>query len=121
MIGARRGGLPSSRDVPGAVLFAIRLTEVPAHDAQPPALEPATFRAFYDDALPRIYGYFLHRVGRTAAVAEELTQETFVAAVRELGRGRRPGRAAAVGVRDRAAQAARPLPAAGPRGRSGGA
>jgi RNA polymerase sigma-70 factor (ECF subfamily) len=48
----------------------------------------ASFRAFYDEALPRVYGYFLRRCGGVASVAEELTQETFTAAVRELRRGR---------------------------------
>lgn len=50
--------------------------------------DPAAFARFYDDALPRIYGYFLHRCGGAASVAEELTQETFVAAVAELRKGR---------------------------------
>ena len=54
-------------------------------------LDTPAFRAFYDEALPRIYGYFLHRCGGVVPVAEDLTQETFVAAVGELGRGRRPG------------------------------
>jgi RNA polymerase sigma-70 factor (ECF subfamily) len=49
----------------------------------------ASFRTFYDDALPRIYGYFLHRCGGSIAVAEDLTQETFLAAVAELKRGGR--------------------------------
>src|SRR5438094_5059410 len=48
-----------------------------------------SFRAFYDDALPRIYGYFLQRCGGSVAVAEELTQETFLAAVAELKKGQR--------------------------------
>jgi RNA polymerase sigma-70 factor (ECF subfamily) len=36
--------------------------------------------ALYDKALPEVYGYLLHRCGRTA-VAEDLTAETFLAAV----------------------------------------
>src|SRR6478672_5846199 len=51
--------------------------------------DPQAFARFYDDALPRIYGYFLHRCGGAASTAEELTQETFVAAVTELRKGRR--------------------------------
>ena len=43
----------------------------------------AEFRAFYEQALPRIYGYLHDRCGGDASVAEELTQQTFVAAVRE--------------------------------------
>lgn len=50
--------------------------------------DPAAFRSFYDDALPRIYGYFLHRCGGAVPLAEDLTQETFLAAVRELKKGR---------------------------------
>ena len=52
-------------------------------------LEPDAFGAFYDDTLPRVYGYFLARVGARHP-AEELTQETYVAAVAELRKGRRP-------------------------------
>jgi RNA polymerase sigma-70 factor (ECF subfamily) len=48
-----------------------------------------SFRAFYDDALPRIYGYLLHRCGGSVTVAEDLTQETFLAAVAELKRSKR--------------------------------
>ena len=45
------------------------------------------FRAFYGAALPRVYGYLLHRSG-SAATAEDLTQETFLAAVVELRKER---------------------------------
>jgi RNA polymerase sigma-70 factor, ECF subfamily len=51
-------------------------------------LDPASFRVFYDEALPRVYGYVLRRCGGDRAVAEDLTQETFLAAVRELRRDR---------------------------------
>jgi len=50
-------------------------------------LETAAFRAFYDEAMPRIYGYFLHRCGGSRFTAEELTQETFLAVVTELKSG----------------------------------
>lgn len=46
----------------------------------------AAFQAFYDRALPRIYGYLHDRCGGDAELAEELTQQTFVTAVREHGR-----------------------------------
>jgi RNA polymerase sigma-70 factor (ECF subfamily) len=36
-----------------------------------------------------VYGYFVHRCGGSATVAEDLTQETFLAVVVELNRGRR--------------------------------
>jgi RNA polymerase sigma-70 factor (ECF subfamily) len=71
-------------------VFAIPFMEISAAAAEA-ALDtsPRAFRAFYDDALPRVYGYFLHRCGGSVEVAEDLTQETFVAAVSELKKGRR--------------------------------
>jgi RNA polymerase sigma-70 factor (ECF subfamily) len=50
-------------------------------------LDPDAFRRFYALALPRVYGYLLHRCG-SVSVAEDLAQETFLAAVAELKRGR---------------------------------
>ncbi len=52
--------------------------------------EPVAFAAFYDATLPRIYGYFFHRCGGITATAEDLTQETYLAAVRELRQGITP-------------------------------
>ncbi len=49
--------------------------------------QPDQFRAFYAAALPRVYGYFYNRLGADRAIAEDLTQETFLAAVHELRRG----------------------------------
>ena len=71
-------------------MFAIPFMEVSAPAAER-ALDtsPQGFRAFYEDALPRVYGYFLHRCGGSAPVAEDLTQETFLAAVAELKKGKR--------------------------------
>lgn len=43
----------------------------------------AAFRAFYDHALPRVFGYLVSRCGGDSSAAEELAQETFVAAIRE--------------------------------------
>lgn len=40
----------------------------------------SAFLAFYDDALPHVFGYLSARCGR-AALAEDLTAETFLAAV----------------------------------------
>lgn len=48
-----------------------------------PAIRPdagPALLALYDDALPQVYGYLLARCGRRA-VAEDLTAETFLAAV----------------------------------------
>jgi RNA polymerase sigma-70 factor, ECF subfamily len=50
-------------------------------------LDAVEFRRFYEVALPRVYGYLLRRCG-SVSVAEELAQETFVAAVVELKKGR---------------------------------
>jgi len=44
--------------------------------------DEATFRAWYEGALPRVYGYLLRRVG-DSELAEELTQQAFVEAVRK--------------------------------------
>lgn len=41
------------------------------------------FRAFYERTLPRIYGYLVHRCDGDSSVAEELTQQTFIEAVRQ--------------------------------------
>ena len=70
-------------------MLAILFMEVSA-----PAIEgalettPEAFRAFYEQALPRVYGYFLHRCGGSVQLAEDLTQETFLAAVAELKKGK---------------------------------
>lgn len=45
--------------------------------------------ALYDRALPEVYGYLVGRCGSTA-VAEDLTSETFMAAVDAVQRGRVP-------------------------------
>ena len=43
----------------------------------------AAFRAFYERALPQVYGYLFYRSGGDPAVTEELTQLTFTTAVSE--------------------------------------
>lgn len=48
--------------------------------------DEARFREWYDDALPRVYRYLAARSGGDDALAEELTQQTFVRAVRNLAR-----------------------------------
>jgi RNA polymerase sigma-70 factor (ECF subfamily) len=40
------------------------------------------FRAWYDRVAPRVYAYLISRAG-SASLAEELTQQTFIAAVRQ--------------------------------------
>lgn len=49
--------------------------------------DPVAFRAFYAEMLPRIYGFVYHRCGGNAAVAEDVTQEAFLAVVSEIRRG----------------------------------
>ena len=49
----------------------------------------ATLLTLYDRALPQVYGYLLPRAG-AAAVAEDLTAETFLAAVSAVQRGTVP-------------------------------
>ena len=45
------------------------------------------FDEFYDEALPVVFGYFVRRCGGRVGLAEELTQETFLSAIRSLDRG----------------------------------
>ena len=44
--------------------------------------DPRAFRAWYDDAVGRVYGYLYGRCGGDIEVAEEITQQTFVQAIR---------------------------------------
>ena len=48
---------------------------------------PDSFTAFYAEALPRVYTYVYYRCGGMSE-AEDLTQETFLAAVTELRKGK---------------------------------
>ena len=45
--------------------------------------DPSAFLELYDDALPHVYGYLARRCANTAT-AEDLTAETFIAAVAAL-------------------------------------
>src|SRR5215469_3154224 len=49
----------------------------------------SAFLAFYDDALPQVYGYLSARCGNRA-VAEDLTAETFLAAVDAVRKAQPP-------------------------------
>ncbi len=44
--------------------------------------DPAAFRAWYEVAVVKVYGYLFGRTGGDAALTEELTQLTFLQAVR---------------------------------------
>jgi RNA polymerase sigma-70 factor (ECF subfamily) len=46
----------------------------------------STFREWYEAALPRVYRYLYNRCGHNGPLAEELTQETFVEAIRSRHR-----------------------------------
>jgi RNA polymerase sigma-70 factor, ECF subfamily len=48
------------------------------------ALDVAGFEVLYGRLLPVVYGYFLRRVGGDVPLAEDLTQEAFLSAVRSL-------------------------------------
>lgn len=71
-------------------MLVIPLMELAVEAAETLGLDPDAFRSFYEEALPKVYGYFLHRCGGSVPVAEDLTQETFLASVSELKKGRRP-------------------------------
>lgn len=45
--------------------------------------DETAFRDWYDAVLPRVYAYLFNRCGRSRELAEELTQQTFVDAVRQ--------------------------------------
>jgi len=50
--------------------------------------DEAAFRAWYDDAMPRVYRYLVTRCEGDHGLAEELTQQAFVEAVRRRRRFR---------------------------------
>jgi len=52
--------------------------------------DTSAFLELYDDALPHVYGYLARRCPN-AATAEDLTAETFMAAVAALQKGRAHG------------------------------
>lgn len=63
------------------------MTASPTSDPRTASLETlfadeVAFRAWYDETLPQVFRYLYHRCGRDRDLAEELTQQTFVAAVK---------------------------------------
>jgi RNA polymerase sigma-70 factor (ECF subfamily) len=50
--------------------------------------DEGAFRAWYEHSVPRVYAYLFHRCGRDPELAEELTQQAFVEAVRSRRRFR---------------------------------
>jgi RNA polymerase sigma-70 factor (ECF subfamily) len=69
------------------------------------------FREWYDVALPRVYRYLVARCAGDTALAEELTQETFVEGHPQRASVRWTRRCGDLAVRDRPQPAGRPLPA----------
>ena len=67
--------------------------------------------ALYDEALPAVYGYFVRRCG-DRGTAEDLTSETFLAAMDAARKDDPPPIDGALADRRGTAQARRPLPAA---------
>lgn len=51
-------------------------------------MSPAGFSAFYRAHLATVYGYLYRLAGSDRSLAENLTQDTFVALTRELRKGR---------------------------------
>jgi RNA polymerase sigma-70 factor, ECF subfamily len=66
--GDRREGIGANREATGGFIGLFG--------------DEAAFRSWYDAALPRVYAYLFDRCGGQASLAQELTQETFVHAVR---------------------------------------
>ena len=62
-----------------------------ANELQIALASDAAFEAWYERTLPRVYAYLMSRSGHDATLAEELSQQTFVAAIAE--RARYDGRA----------------------------
>jgi RNA polymerase sigma-70 factor (ECF subfamily) len=52
--------------------------------------KPEALRDFYETSFPRVYSYFFQRSGGVTSVAEDLTQETFLAAAGEIKKGTVP-------------------------------
>ncbi len=55
---------------------------MPRGDLRAVTSDAAEFRTWYDAAMPRVYAYLYSRTGGDVELAEELTQQTFVAAIR---------------------------------------
>lgn len=55
--------------------------QAPLIDLEAILADEVTFRAWYDEAAPRVYAYVFGRTG-SISVAEEITQETFLQVVR---------------------------------------
>ncbi|HET8778118.1 MAG TPA: sigma-70 family RNA polymerase sigma factor [Candidatus Limnocylindria bacterium] len=74
----RTVGDSSSMTAPMAIEYAPRLASIVGDEGR--------FRAWYDAVMPRVYRYLAARCGGDDALAEELTQQTFVEAIRSRDR-----------------------------------
>ena len=63
-----------------------RNRSAPSHSAAA-LTDPATFRSFYAEASQRVYSYLFHRCGGVQSLTEDLTQATFLDAVRAIREG----------------------------------
>ena len=80
--------LPSTTDGNGRGATTYYWMHVFTGSSQMSLNEPQAFRAFYDEALPHVYSFLFRRCGGVPT-AEDLTQETFLAAVAEIRKGKR--------------------------------
>lgn len=62
--------------------MAVKATTTGLEDFRAAFADEASFRAWYDRMLPRVYGFVASRCGGPGPLAEELTQQTFVEATR---------------------------------------
>ncbi|CAN5800131.1 sigma-70 family RNA polymerase sigma factor [soil metagenome] len=64
--------------------MAFELRDPEEHVEPAPRRDPGDIGDWFEDALPRLFGYFIVRVGGSSHDAEDLTQETMLAAVRSM-------------------------------------
>src|SRR5512142_1765519 len=60
--------------------------EVGVDELQVALADDAAFEAWYRRSLPRVYSYLVSRSGGDVALAEDLTQQTFTAAIDQRSR-----------------------------------
>ncbi|MCU1358147.1 MAG: putative polymerase sigma factor [Acidimicrobiales bacterium] len=92
-------GYGTTRRRTGREAVSPTATPRPTRGAGDPGAAGAALLSAYDRSLPQVYGYLVARVG-VPAVAEDLTSETYLAAVDAIGRGtlREPTTAWLIGV-----------------------
>ncbi len=66
--------------------MALHVSDPDRHIEPDAGRNPTDVSEWLDDALPRLFGYFVVRVGGRVDIAEDLTQETVLAAVRAESR-----------------------------------